>query len=273
VTAQAEGLRPVYAAARTRLGLIALLLVLAVLAWWFTVDRMRGMDSGPGTDLGTLGWFLGIWLVMMAAMMFPSVAPTVALYSSMTRKRSPIAPLVFTTGYLLTWTGAGLLAFGVSVLGGRVFGDMLAWDRAGRWVAGGILVVAAAYELTPLKQVCLRHCRSPLGFLLGSWRDGLSGALRMGVKHGAWCVGCCWALMAALFALGVMSIAWMAFVAALIALEKTLPWGRAVTYGTAAILLTLGILLVGVPGAIPGLTIPGQHSPTEMDDMPAVQGM
>ena len=87
MTAQAEGLRPVYAAARNRLVLIALLLGLAVLAWWFTVDRMRGMDSGPGTDLGTLGWFLGIWLVMMAAMMFPSVAPTVALYSSMTKKR------------------------------------------------------------------------------------------------------------------------------------------------------------------------------------------
>ena len=273
MTAQAEGLRPVYAAARTRLGLIALLLVLAVLAWWFTVDRMRGMDNGPGTDLGTLGWFLGIWLVMMAAMMFPSVAPTVALYSSMTKKRSPIAPLVFTSGYLLTWTAAGLMAFGVSALGGRLFGDALAWDRAGRWVAGGILVVAAIYELTPLKAVCLRHCRSPLGFLLGSWREGLSGALRMGTKHGAWCVGCCWALMASLFALGVMSIAWMAFVAALIAAEKTLPWGRAVTYGTAAILLTLGVLLVSVPEAIPGLMVPGRHSPTEMNDMPPMPGM
>ena len=95
----------------------------------------------------------------------------------------------------------------------------------------------------------------------------------MGVKHGAWCVGCCWALMASLFALGVMSIAWMAFVAALIAAEKTLPWGRAVTYGTAAILLTLGILLVAVPEAIPGLTIPGQHLPTEMDDMSHTPGM
>jgi predicted metal-binding membrane protein len=268
VTAQAEGLRPVYAAARTRLGLIALLLVLAVLAWWFTVDRMRGMDSGPGTDLGTLGWFLGIWLVMMAAMMFPSVAPTVALYSSMTRKRSPIAPLVFTSGYLLTWAAAGLMAFGVSGLGGRLFGDTLAWDRAGRWVAGGILVVAAIYELTPLKAVCLRHCRSPLGFLLGSWREGLSGALRMGTKHGAWCVGCCWALMASLFALGVMSIAWMAFVAALIAAEKTLPWGRVATYGTAAVLLTLGVLLVFVPEAIPGLTIGGR-----IDEVPSMPGM
>ena len=273
MTASAEGLRPVFTAARSRVGLIALLLLLAVLAWWFTVDRMRGMDAGPGTELGTLAWFLGIWLVMMAAMMFPSVAPTVALYSTMTKKRNPVAPLVFVTGYLLTWTAAGLLAFAVSELGRRHLGDALSWDRAGRWVAGGVLVVAAVYELTPLKTMCLRHCRSPLGFLLGSWRDGLPGALQMGAKHGAWCVGCCWALMASLFALGVMSIAWMAFVAALIAAEKTLPWGRLVTYGTAVILLTLGILIVAVPDAIPGLTIPGEGSITEMDDMPSMHGM
>ena len=273
MTASAEGLRPVYAAARTRLGLIAVLFVLAVLAWWFTVDRMRGMDAGPGTQLGTLSWFLGIWLVMMAAMMFPSVAPTVALYSTMTKKRNPVAPLVFAVGYLLTWTAAGLLAYTVSELGRRVLGDTLSWDREGRWVAGGVLVLAAVYELTPMKTVCLRHCRSPLGFLLGSWRDGLSGALQMGAKHGAWCVGCCWALMASLFALGVMSIAWMAFVAALIAVEKTLPWGRLVTYGTAAVLLTLGILVVVVPDAIPGLTIPGEGPMTQMDEMPRLPSM
>ena len=270
MTASAEGLRPVFAAARARLGLIALLFALAALAWWFTVDRMRGMDNGPGTDLGTLGWFLGIWLVMMAAMMFPSVSPTVALYSRMTKKRSPVAPLVFVGGYLLTWTAAGLLAFGISEVGGRLFGETLAWDRAGRWLAGGILVVAAVYELTPLKEVCLRHCRSPLGFLLGSWRDGLPGALQMGAKHGAWCVGCCWALMAALFALGVMSIAWMAFVAALIAAEKTLPWGRAVTYGTAVILLALGVLIVAAPNAIPGLTIPDDGTTSDMAPMPGM---
>jgi predicted metal-binding membrane protein len=251
------GLAPAFSAARARLGLIALLLALAVVAWWLTVERMNGMDNGPGTDLGTLGWFVGIWVVMMAAMMFPSVAPTVALYSRMTRSRDPVAPLVFTGGYLLTWTAAGLAAFGLWELGGRVFGDALAWDSAGKWLAGGILIGASVYELTPAKDVCLGKCRSPLGYLLGSWRDGLRGALRMGAGHGAWCVGCCWALMAALFALGVMSIAWTAFVAALIALEKLLPWRRAATYGTAGILLVLGILLIAAPDAIPGLTIPG----------------
>jgi len=258
--AAAAGLAPAFAAARARLGLVALLIALAALAWWLTVDRMRGMDEGPGTDLGTLGWFLGVWVVMMAAMMFPSVSPTVALYSRMTRQRAPLGPLFFTSGYLLTWSAAGLLAFGISGLGGSLLGDEIAWDRAGRWITGAILVVAALYELTPLKDVCLGKCRSPLGFLVSSWRDGLSGALQMGMRHGAWCVGCCWALMAALFALGVMSIAWMAFVAALIAAEKTLPWRRTVTYGTAAILLLLGVLVVAAPDLIPGLTVPGNGS-------------
>ncbi|WP_232004800.1 DUF2182 domain-containing protein [Mycobacterium sp. ACS1612] len=208
---------------------------------------MRGMDEGPGAELGSLAWFIGIWLVMMAAMMFPSVAPTVALYSTMTRGRGPLAPLVFACGYLVTWTVPGLVAFVVSGLGPRLAGETLAWDRADRWVAAGVLVVAAVYEFTPLKNVCLRHCRSPLGFLLGSWRDGLAGALQMGMKHGAWCVGCCWALMASLFALGVMSVFWMAVIAGLIAVEKTLPWGRLVTYGTAAILFALSILLIVAP--------------------------
>ena len=259
------GLAAAFAAARTRLALIGLLFVLSGIAWWSTVDRMRGMDDGPGTHLGALSWFLGVWVVMMAAMMFPSVSPTVALYSRMTKRRTPVAPLVFTSGYLLTWTSAGLLAFAISDGGRRLLGTELSWDEAGRWVAGGTLIVAAVYQLTPLKNACLTKCRSPLGFLLGSWRDGLWGALKMGARHGAWCVGCCWALMASLFALGVMSIAWMAFAAALIAAEKTLPWGRAVTYGTAAILLVLGVVLIVAPDALPGLTIPGSGG--SMDSM------
>ena len=263
--ADRRGLAPAFAASRARLGLIALLFGLAAVAWWSTADRMAGMDDGPGTDVGALGWFLGVWVVMMAAMMFPSVAPTVALYARMTSRATRIAPLVFTAGYLVTWTAAGLFAYGLFDLGRSLIGHQLGWDGAGRWLAGGTLVVAAVYELTPFKDLCLSKCRSPLGFLIGSWRDGLRGALSMGVRHGAWCVGCCWALMASLFALGVMSLAWMAFVAALIALEKTLPWGRAVTYGTAAILLVLGIVLLAAPDAIPGLTVPDGGGMSEMD--------
>jgi predicted metal-binding membrane protein len=260
----AAGLAPAFAAVRARLGLVVLLFALAAVAWWSTAERMAGMDEGPGTALGALGWFLGVWVVMMAAMMFPSVAPTVSLYARMAGSRTATAPLVFAVGYLVTWTAAGVGAYALFDLGRSLLGAQLAWDEAGRWLAGGTLLVAAAYELTPLKDVCLSKCRSPLGFLVGSWRPGLAGALNMGARHGAWCVGCCWALMAALFALGVMSLAWMAFVAALIALEKTLPWGRGVTYATAFVLLVLGIVLLAAPDAVPGLTVPGDAMPAQM---------
>jgi predicted metal-binding membrane protein len=262
-----RGLAPAFAAVRARVGLVAVLFALAGVGWWWTARQMRGMDEGPWTGPGALGWFVGVWVVMMAAMMFPSVAPTVALYSRMTRQRSPLSPLLFTGGYLVTWTGAGLVAFALVTTVDRVAGDVLAWDRAGRWVAGATLVVAAVYELTPLKDVCLGKCRSPLGFLLGSWRDGRWGALRMGARHGAWCVGCCWALMASLFALGVMSVVWMAFVAGLIAIEKTLPWRRVANYGTAVVLLALGVSLWLAPHGIPALTVPGDGPVEEMEPM------
>jgi predicted metal-binding membrane protein len=252
------GLAPAYAAVRARLGLVAVLLAVAAIGWWWTARQMRGMDQGPWTGLGELGWFLGTWVVMMAAMMFPSVSPTVALYSRLTRRRSPVSPLLFTAGYLLTWAAAGLGAFAVARLLNQVPGDPLTWDRAGRWIAGATLVVAAVYELTPLKDVCLGKCTSPLGLLLTSWRDGRWGALRMGARNGAWCVGCCWALMASLFALGVMSLVWMAVVAGVIAVEKTLPWRRVTTYATAALLLALGVLLLAAPDVLPALTVPGQ---------------
>jgi predicted metal-binding membrane protein len=214
------------------------------------------MDDGPWTGLGSFGWFLGVWVVMMAAMMFPSVSPTVALYSKMTRRRSPALPIVFAVGYLLTWAAAGMAAFALAAGLHGIAGDLFTWEHAGRWTAGATLLIAAAYELTPLKDVCLGKCRSPLGSLLGSWRDGSWGALRMGAKNGAWCVGCCWALMASLFALGIMSITWMAVVAALIAFEKTVPWRRAASYGTAAVLVALGLLVLVAPSALPGLTTP-----------------
>jgi predicted metal-binding membrane protein len=258
-----------FAAVRARLGLVALLLVLAAVAWWSTAVRMAGMDAGPGTDLGAFGWFLGVWVVMMAAMMFPSLAPTVALYSRMTRRRGTDRPLLFASGYLVVWGMAGLGAYALFRLGRDLFGSDLAWHAGGRWFAAGVLALAALYELTPLKDVCLAKCRSPLGFLLGTWRDGRVGALEMGSRHAGWCLGCCWALMAALFALGVMSLTWMALVAALIALEKMIPWYRVATWGTAAVLLTLAIAVVTVPYDVPGLVVPsGSHSST-----PAMRAM
>ena len=256
-TAGGRGLGFALVAARAHVGLIALLLALAAVAWWSTAGRMTGMDAGPGTGLGPLGWVLGVWIVMMAAMMFPSAWPTVALYAHLSSGRTRGSGLMFAAGYLATWTAAGLLAYGVFDLGRTLVGDQLAWDAGGRWLAGGTIVTAAAYELTPLKDVCLTKCRSPLGFLLRSWREGAWGAASVGARHGGWCVGCCWALMASLFAVGAMSLAWMAFVAALIAFEKIGPWERAATFGTAALLLALGVTLIAAPDTVPGLTIPG----------------
>jgi predicted metal-binding membrane protein len=131
-----------------------------------------------------------------------------------------------------------------------------------------VLAGAALYEFTPLKDACLTRCRGPLGFFMESWRDGRLGALRMGLGHGAWCVGCCWALMAALFALGVMSLSWMALVAALIAIEKLVPWKAAANRGIAVGLLALGLVVAVAPASVPGLTLPGSPQAEE-----AMQGM
>jgi predicted metal-binding membrane protein len=251
------GVRDALAAVRGRLGLVALLLAIAGLAWWWTARSMGGMDAGPGTDLGALGWFVGVWVVMMAAMMFPASAPTVALYARMTRRRGIDRPLMFAATYLIVWGTTGVAAYALWRLGRVTLASELSWSNAGRWLAAALLALAALYELTPLKNVCLQKCRSPLAFLLGAWREGRSGAVQMGARHALWCLGCCWALMVALFALGVMSLVWMVLVTALITLEKTLPWRRVALGSTTAILLALAILVAVAPADVPGLTIPG----------------
>jgi predicted metal-binding membrane protein len=246
-----------FAAGRARLGLTAVLVGLAALAWWSTIRAMAGMGANPGADLGALGWFVGVWIVMMAAMMLPAVSPTVTLYARMTRRRSPNRPLAFTTGYLFVWGAAGIGAYALHELGRHALGAQLAWHAGGRWLAGGVLAVAAAYELTPLKDVCLDKCRSPFGFLIGTWQDGVRGAIAMGSKHAAWCLGCCWALMVALFALGVMNVLWMAVVAALITIEKVLPWRRVAIWSTTLLLFALALGVLAVPSSVPGFVIPG----------------
>jgi predicted metal-binding membrane protein len=244
------------AGARTRIGLVAFLVALAAAAWWSTIRSMAGMGASPGTDLGALGWFVGVWIVMMAAMMLPAVSPTVALYAQLSRQRGPARPLAFTSSYLLVWGAAGVAAYGLFALGGRALGADLAWDSGGRWLAASLLAAAAVYEPTPLKDVCLGKCRSPFGFLVGAWRDGVGGAAAMGAKHAMWCLGCCWALMVALFALGVMSLVWMAVVAAVITVEKVLPWRRVAVWSTTALLLGLAVGVFAAPDAVPGFVPP-----------------
>jgi predicted metal-binding membrane protein len=180
----------------------------------------------------------------------------------------PGATAMFIGGYLLTWAAAGLLGYAI-IRGGRALDiGFLAWDRGGPYVAGAVILVAGIYQLTPLKDACLRRCRSPIGFLFTAWRPGRLGALQMGTEHGAWCVGCCWGLMAALFALGVMSIGWMVFVAALIAVEKLLPWKAVANRSVALLLVVLGIGVAFFAADVPGLTLPDSpEAQAAMDSM------
>jgi predicted metal-binding membrane protein len=247
------------AAVRARIGVVAILLAGAGLAWWSTADRMAAMSASPGADLGALGWFTGVWVVMMAAMMLPSLSPTAAVYATLAGRREPSRWVLFVAGYLLVWSAAGVVAYGLFELGKTLLSSELAWrGGGGRLLAAGVLGVAALYQLTPPKDACLRRCRTPLRSMRARWRDSRSGALAMGVRNGCWCLGCSWALMAALFALGVMSLTWMALVAALVGLEKVGPSRRAATVATAAVLGALAVAILATPHNLPGLVIPGQ---------------
>jgi predicted metal-binding membrane protein len=253
-------------------GLVAILLLAAAGAWVLTDERMGGMDAGPGTDLGGVGWFIVVWVTMMAAMMLPSFAPAVLAYARIReedrhggRVAARGATPLFIAGYLLVWAAVGVVGY-VVIEGLRALDPgLLAWEEGGRYIAGGAILGAALYQLTPLKDVCLRHCRRPQKLLLRHPQPDHRGAVAMGVEHGALCVGCCWGLMAVLFAVGVMSITWMFLVAALIAAEKLLPWRGAVSRGIAVLFVVLGLGVAFAPEEVPALTIPG--SPAAMEGM------
>jgi predicted metal-binding membrane protein len=240
---------------RNPIALTGALLAAALGAWIVTVELMRGMDAGPGTDLGSLGWFLGIWVTMTAAMMLPSAAPMTLLYAQSAGGRVERTAL-FLVGYLLAWTAYGLVAFTVFRIARPAAPGFLAWDRGGPWVAGGALAAAGLYELTPLKNACLRQCRSPLHFLLHRWRPGPLGAVRMGAVHGAYCVGCCSGLMVVLFALGVTSLVWMALVGGLIFAQKVLPGGDRLMRAFAVAFVAAGLWVALAPASVPGLIRP-----------------
>jgi predicted metal-binding membrane protein len=247
-----------------QVGLVASLLVVAAAAWTVTGDRMGGMDAGPGTELGGLGWFAVVWVTMMAAMMLPSIAPMVLAHARVQIGATP----AFVAGYLLTWAAVGVLAYAL-VEGVRSLDlGVLAWDETGPYLAGGAILAAAIYQLSPLKNRSLRRCRNARAFVSEHSGPGPVGALRMGIDHGRVCVASSWALMAALFALGVMSVGWMVLVAALVATEKLLPWQTVVTRAIAVLLTVLGIALAFAPEDVPGLTVPGSS-----DAAPAMNEM
>jgi predicted metal-binding membrane protein len=242
-SASAAQRRPAPLSATVQIGLVAGLLAIAAGCWLLTCDRMDGMDAGPGTALGGLGWFLVSWAVMMAAMMLPASAPMAVAHARIRPAAWGRGTLTFVAGYLLAWTAAGLVAYAL-IEGVRSLDlGFLAWDEAGRYIAGGAILAAALFQLTPAKDACLRRCRDPR-------------AARNGLEHGLNCIACCSALMAALFALGVMSIAWMAFVAALIAAERLLPSKLMAKQAVAVLLVLLGLGVALAPGQVPGLTLP-----------------
>ncbi len=249
------------ALARTGRGetaLVAVILGLAGAAWALTYDRMEGMDAGAATDLGDLGWFAVSWAVMMAAMMLPALTPMVAAYR---RRGTAGGSAAFAAGYVTAWVAAGLVAYAAIEAVRSLDLGFLAWDEAGQYVAAGTILGAGIYQLTSPKAGCLRRCREREEFLGHHWRPGPLGALRMGIAHGAFCIGCCWAMMAALFTLGVMSLTWMALVAALIVAERLLP--RPAHVGVALVLIVLGGGVALAPEDVPGLTVPS--APMEMD--------
>jgi len=238
-----------YAAARSRPTL--LLVAGALAAWVVTIERMRGMDEGPGTDLGGLGWYLGVWVTMMAAMMLPSAAPAARRVA---RRALVVPTLLFTAGYLIVWTVYGVVAYAVYRLVGELDIGSLAWDRNGPYAAGAVIVAAGLYELTPVKRLSLGRCRSA--------RPG--SVLRAGIAHGRDCIGCSGALMAVLFVLGAMSLVWMTVVAVVVFAEKVLPHGVRLARVVAVALVALGIWVAVSPGTVPGLTDPANALPMQM---------
>jgi predicted metal-binding membrane protein len=225
---------------------VGVLLALAAAAWLVTGARMDGMDMGPGSELGGLGWFAVTWVAMMAAMMLPALGPAVV------RQRGSSG--LFVAGYLLPWAAAGVAGYAVVEAVRALDPSFLAWNQAGRYLAAGVIVGAAVYQLTPVKDSALRRCRG-------------AGAPATGVKYGGFCVTCCWALMAALFALGVMSLIWMALIAVLITAERLLPWRVQAARGVALVLVVLGLAVAVAPASMPGLTIPSgmDHSMGSME--------
>jgi len=243
---------------RERYLILGGLLILSALAWVLLIWQARMMSSQVmGLTMGMSALlFISIWIVMMVAMMFPTAAPMILMFSKIyTSKRQQELPFVptwvFVSAYLLVWSLCGVVAYplavGIEQLAGQ---SMWLMDNAAR-LGGVVLLLAGLYQLSPLKDICLSKCRTPLQFILSSWHDGYGGAFRMGLEHGAFCLGCCWLLFVILFPLGIMNIAVMALVTALIFAEKALPIGRQISKLAGAGLIVYGALIMFLPAALP----------------------
>ena len=242
---------------RNKLLIFAALVALSGLAWAMTVYQADGMGWGMFTCSMTMGMpfslgnallYIVLWGVMMIAMMLPALAPMVEIFQTMAQRRQeqslPFTPVwVFVAGYFVLWTLTGGVGYAADIAIQSLPAQFPLLGEYGLVIGGVTLIGAGIYQLTPLKYLCLSQCRSPMGFLLSSWRDGHWGAFRMGVDHGLYCLGCCWSLMAVLFVVGSMNLVWMGILSLVIFVEKTVPQGITVGKVTGIALIVLGIVL------------------------------
>ena len=248
---------------------VVALLTLSALAWWYTVGQAHGMTgmvqgfAHVGTAMPfdmSIGFFMAMWILMMVAMMFPTIAPIVLLHRMVLRRRGASVgeSAVFASGYLVIWSLVGLVPLGVLV-GFRHLSGGSTWVAR---VAGVVLVAAGVYQFTPWKDTCLRACRTPLNFLMThDFGRGPLGTFRVGVAHGLYCLGCCWALMAVLFVVGLMNLAWMAGIAVVFLAEKNLRYGVGIARVVGTSVLVFGAVVLVHPSLLDSV-VPLSHAPS-----------
>lgn len=244
--------------ARERNLIVASLVILSAAAWAILVwqaDIVTTASMRPTMGM-TASLFLAIWIVMMVAMMFPTAAPMIALFGAvqaerLSRGEAYVATSMFVGAYVLVWSTAGVVAFVAAIAAEWLASAWgLSAETAAR-IGGGLLIAAGLYQITPLKLACLSHCRGPISFIMTAWRPGVTGAFRMGLEHGLYCLGCCWLLFVILFALGMMNIAAMAVITLVIFAEKTFPFARRTVRSGAAVLIVYGLAVIVWPPLLP----------------------
>jgi predicted metal-binding membrane protein len=252
---------------------LGVLLALAAGAWaallWQSVDAdMDATMASPTMGLRA-PLFLAIWVTMMVAMMFPTAAPMILTFHKVQagkRERGDafVSTWMFVAAYILVWALAGVAAYAGALAAEAVAVRAALSSTTAARIGGAVIILAGIYQITPLKDLCLSKCRTPITFIMTSWRDGAVGALRMGLLHGTYCLGCCWLLFVILFPLGIMNIAAMAVITLIVFAEKTLPWGRLAPRVTAAALLAYGAVVVAAPQVLPTFQKDGAAMPAEM---------
>ena len=235
---------------------------LTLAAWLVILLYMTNMDNGPGTSLHTLPAFLFSWFVMLTAMMLPSELNYIGVFAAVLRVRGRSsarrrhAMASFLVGYGVTWITYGFVAYLLDLLVRATAPRIITWDRSGPLLTGLVLIIAGSYQVSPLKHACLAGCRSPLSFFARHWREGNLGAIAMGARHGIVCVGCCWAMMGVMFAVGAMSLTWMGLLTLFMFGEKILPKGKTLTVPIACFFWAIGIWVAVSPATAPLLKLP-----------------